>query len=109
MLNNINAVVGGMLCKSDKPSIIIIIININFPDRAAGKEQCASACTLRVVTMEAVSWLECLVLTRTLRVVAVVVARLSDARGCCGSARTMRAQREVQLALRNNYHISHAP
>ena len=49
-------------------------------------------------------------LASTLRVVAVaVVARLSDAHGGCGSARTMRVQREVQLALRNNYYISRAP
>ena len=29
--------------------------------------------------------------------------------GGCGSARTMRAQREVQLAPRNNYYINAAP
>ena len=34
---------------------------------------------------------------------------LDDARGRYGSARTVRAQREVQLALRNNYYISTAP
>ena len=57
--------------------------------------------------MEAVTRLEWLGLARTLRVVAVVVvARLSEARGGCGSARTMRTQREV---LRNNYYISRAP
>ena len=57
--------------------------------------------------MEAVTRLEWLGLARTLRVVAVVVvARLSDA---CGGCRTMRAQRDVQLALRNNYYISAAP
>ena len=40
------------------------------------------------------------------------VARLDshDARGGYGSARTMRAQREVQLAaLRNSYYVSAAP
>ena len=42
-------------------------------------------------------------------VAVVVVARLSDARGRCGSVRTMRLQREVQLALRDNYYISRAP
>ena len=67
----------------------ILYNNINFPDRAASNRAAS---------------------TRTLRVVAVVVvARLSDARSGCGSARTMRAQREVQLALRNNYYISRAP
>ena len=56
----------------------ILYNNINFPDRAAGKEQCASACMLRVVTMEAVSRLDWLGLTRKLCVVAVVVvARLT--------------------------------
>ena len=56
-----------------------------------------------------VARLEWLGLASTLRVVAVVVvAQLSDARGGCGSARTVRAQREVQLALRNNYYISRA-
>ena len=32
--------------------ILLFYIYIYFPDRAAGKEQCALACTLRVVTME---------------------------------------------------------
>ena len=60
--------------------------------------------------MEAVTRLERLGLARTLRVVAVVVvARLTRCAWWLGSARTMRAQREVQLALRNNYYISAAP
>ena len=51
--------------------------------------------------------LEWLGLASTLRMVAVVVvARLSDAHGGCGSARTMRAQREVQLVFRKKYYIS---
>ena len=84
----------------------ILYKNVNFP---AGKEQCASACTLRVVTMEAVSRLEWLGLTRTLRVVAVVVVARLDARGGYSSARTMRAHWEVQLSLHNSYYISAAP
>ena len=56
------------------------------------------------------TWLEWLGLASTLRMVAVVVvARLSDSCGGGGSARTIRAQREVQLALRNNYYIRRAP
>ena len=78
----------------------ILYNNINFPDRATAL---ASKLHAALVTME--GWL-----ASTLRVVAVVVvARLSDARGSCGSARTMRALREVLLALRNNYYISRAP
>ena len=60
--------------------------NVNFPDWAAGKEQSASACTLRVVSMEAVSRLEWRGSTRTLRVVAMVVvarrARCVRSRRC---------------------------
>ena len=53
--------------------------------------------------MEAVTRLEWLGLACTLRVVAmVIVARLARWRGGYGSTRTMRTQREVQLALRNN-------
>ena len=78
----------------------ILYNNINFPDRAAWKEQCASARTLRVVTMEAVTRLERLGLARTLRVVAVeVVGRVArcawwlwlgshDARAAGGAAGT---------------------
>ena len=55
----------------------IIYYNMNLPDRAA-HVQCASACTLRMSTMEAVTRLERLGLARMLRVVAVVViARLA--------------------------------
>ena len=52
----------------------ILYNNMNFPDRAAAR-QCASARTLHVATMEAVTRLERLGLARTLRV--VVVARLA--------------------------------
>ena len=84
----------------------ILYNNINFPDRAASNSsKCASAGMLRVVWRR-----DSARVASMLRVVAVVVvARLSDARGGCGSARTMHAQREVQLALRNNYYINRAP
>ena len=85
----------------------VFYIIIYFLDRAASNStrKCASARTLRVVWRR-----DSASVASTLRVVAVVVvARLSDARGGCGSARTMHAQREVQLALRNNYYISRAP
>ena len=72
--------------------------------------QCASTRALRVVTMEAVTWLERLGLARSLRGGGSGGRNsASDAHGGYGSARTMRAQREVQLALRNNYYISAAP
>ena len=50
---------------------------MNSPDRAAARAVCLGS--LRVATMEAVTWLERLGLARTLRVVAVlVVARLAQ-------------------------------
>ena len=55
----------------------ILYTNMYFLERAAAA-QCASARTLRVATMEAVTRLERLGLARPLRVVAVVVvARLA--------------------------------
>ena len=85
----------------------ILYNNVNFPDRAASNStrKCGSARTLHVVWRR-----DSARVASTLREVAVVVVpRLSDARGGCGSARTMHAQREVQLALRNNYYINRAP
>ena len=72
--------------------------------------QCASARTLRVATIEAVTRLERLGLARTLLVVAVVVvAQLARCAWWLWLSSHMRAQREVQLALRNNDYISATP
>ena len=60
--------------------------------------QCALACTLRVVTMEAVTRLEWLGLARTLRVVAVVAV-----------VAVVTVARLAQCALRYNYYNSSAP
>ena len=60
-----------------------------------------------MVAVTRLVWLDS---ARTLRVVAVVVvARLARCAWWFGSARTMRAQREVQLAPRNKVYIIAAP
>ena len=60
--------------------------------------------------MEAVTRLERLGLARTLLVVAVVVvAQLARCAWWLWLSSHMRAQREVQLSLRNSYYISAAP
>ena len=92
-----------------------VLLYYKIPWHNKRKQQhalCASARTLRVVTMVTVTRLVWLSSARTLRVVAmVVVARPARTMcgGGCGSARTMRAQREVQLTPCNNYYISAAP
>ena len=74
----------------------ILYNNMNFPDRAAARAVCLVSRAARGDYGGCDS-------TRA--------ARLGSHAACGGycSARSMRAQREVQLALRNNYYISAAP